>query len=281
VSSAAATIRLGLIGDNIAASQAPRLHEVAGRLAGIPVSYERLVPKDLGKTFEEVFDTARREGFRGLNVTYPYKERVVPLLTVPDRQVAALGAVNTVLFASDGPIGYNTDRSGFVAGYRHTFGDRAPGPVCMVGAGGVGKAVAFGLLALGLGDLVLVERDLPKAEALAAALRAAAPGLNVRVTGNVADGCAGAEGLINCTPVGMSGYDGTPVPHRLMQGASWAFDAVYTPVETRFLADAAAGGLAVMSGWELWFYQGQHAVAIFLGRDIAEGLLRRALTEEP
>ena len=180
------TVRLGLIGDNIARSQSPRLHELAGRLTGIPVSYERLIPKERGEDFEAVFASAREAGFRGLNITYPYKERVVPLLTVPDPEVAVLGAVNTVVFApTTGPLGYNTDWSGFIAGYRRAFGDRPPGPVAMVGAGGVGKAVAFGLLSLGLERLTIVERDLPKAEALAEALKTAAPALDVRVTGDV------------------------------------------------------------------------------------------------
>ena len=149
----------------------------------------------------------------------------------------------------------------------------------MIGAGGVGKAVAFGLIELGLEELALVERDLPKAEALAAALTAAAPGLAVAVTGDVAGGTDGAVGLINCTPVGMVGYDGTPVPRALMRDAEWAFDAVYTPVDTQFLRDAAAEGLKVMSGYELYFYQGLHAFEIFHGQPIDEGLLRAALEE--
>src|SRR5690606_23807763 len=144
------TVLLGLIGDNIARSQAPRLHEEAGRMLGVPVSYERLVPREMGRAFEAVFAFARDRGFRGLNITYPYKERVVPLVSIADARVAALGAVNTVLFTPDGPQGHNTDWSGFIAAYRHVLGDRAPGPVCMVGAGGVGKAVAYGLLSLGL-----------------------------------------------------------------------------------------------------------------------------------
>lgn len=274
------TVRLGLIGDNIARSQSPKLHELAGRLLGIPVTYERLIPKDLGQDFETVFENARRGGFRGLNITYPYKEHVTRFVTVPDPQVAVLGAVNTVLFTAEGPQGFNTDWSGFTAAYRHALGDRAPGPVCMVGAGGVGKAVAFALLSLGLEDLTLVERDLPKAEALAKALKDAAPGLRTRVTGNVTEGTAGAAGLINCTPVGMVGYEGTPVSRALMKGATWAFDAVYTPADTRFLTDAAVEGLTVLSGWELYFYQGQHAFMIFHGRPIDESLLRRALAEE-
>lgn len=271
------TVRLGLIGDNIAQSQAPRLHELAGRMLDIPVTYQRLVPREIGQDFEGVFATARDRGFRGLNITYPYKERVVPLVAIPDPQVAALGAVNTVRFGPDGPQGYNTDWSGFIAACRRVLGDRPPGPVCMVGAGGVGKAVAFGLLSLGLEELAIVERDLPKARALAEALQAAAPGLRVRVSGDVAEGAEGAAGMVNCTPVGMVGYEGTPVPRPLLRGRGWAFDAVYTPVETQFLKDAAAEGLTIVSGWELYFYQGLHAVSIFHGRPVEEEPLRRAL----
>ena len=110
------TVRLGLIGDNIAASQSPRLHELAGRLTGADVTYQRLIPRERGQEFEQVFEAARDGGFRGLNITYPYKERVVSLVSIPDPHVAALGACNTVLFTADGPQGYNTDGSGCMAG---------------------------------------------------------------------------------------------------------------------------------------------------------------------
>ncbi len=159
------------------------------------------------------------------------------------------------------------------------FGDRPPGVVCMIGAGGVGKAVAFGLLDLGMRELRIVERDLPKAEDLARALRHARPDLRVTVTGDAVEGAAGAAGLINCTPVGMVGYGGTPLERPLMAGAVWAFDAVYTPVETPFLRDAEAEGLRIISGYELYFYQGFHAIEIFHGVSLDEAVLRDALKE--
>jgi shikimate dehydrogenase len=272
-------LQLGLIGDNISRSKAPLLHQLAGKLMGLQVRYDRLIPKDLGREFDGVFEDCVRKGYRGINITYPYKERVVPKVRIDDPLVRALAAVNTVVFASDGPTGHNTDYSGFMAAYRASAGDAAPGPVCMIGAGGVGKAVAFALLGLGLRELRLVERDLPKAEALAAALRAEDRTLDVTVTADPAEAAAGTYGLINCTPVGMVGYGGTPMPRELMAGASWAFDAVYTPIDTQFLVDAKAEGLTIISGYELFFYQGLHAWEIFSGRPIDEASLRRALSE--
>jgi shikimate dehydrogenase len=270
-------LRLGLIGDNIAASQAPRLHRLAGRLTGVHVTYELLIPHRLGLDFDATFARCAAGGYRGINVTLPYKERVVAKVRIDDPLTRAIGAVNTVLFEPGGPTGHNTDYSGFVAGYRHVRGDRPPGPVCMIGAGGVGKAVAFGLIALRLEDIRLVERDLPKAEALAQALRAARPGLRVTVTDDVARAADGAAGLVNCTPVGMVGYGGTPLPKPLMAGAGWAFDAVYTPLDTPFLTDAADRGLTVVSGYELFFHQGVDAFRLFSGRAVDEAALRAAL----
>ena len=270
---------LGLIGDNIKRSKAPVLHRLAGQLSGLDVQYDRLIPKDMEMDFDAVFERCRTGGYRGLNITYPYKEKVVPKLRIDDPLIAALGACNTVIFGEDGPTGHNTDYSGFVAAYRSVLDERAPGPVCMIGAGGVGKAVAFGLIKLGLQELRLVERDLPKADALAESLIKARPGLEISVTDDPAVGAGGASGLINCTPVGMVGYGGTPLPRELMTGAAWVFDAVYTPVETPFLVDAAAEGLEIISGYELFFHQGVDAWDFFAGRPVDQAALRQALID--
>jgi shikimate dehydrogenase len=256
-------LQLGLIGDNIAASRSPLLHVLAGRQAGRDVRYDRLVPREMGRDFDGTFAHARASGFRGVNVTYPYKERVVAHVTIPDALVRAIGAVNTVIFTPQGPMGYNTDYSGFMAAYRGLRGQTPPGAVLMIGTGGVGRAVAFGLVALGAAELRLVDRDRAKAEALASDLAAAAPGLQVLVTDTAEEGAQGAQGLVNCTPVGMVGYGGTPLARAAMAGAKWAFDAVYTPADTQFLADASAEGAAILSGWELFFWQGVHAWDLF------------------
>ena len=271
------TILLGLIGDNIAASQSPRLHRLAGAQNGRRVRYDSLIPRLEGLDFCALFARCAAGGYRGINVTYPYKEVVAGRLRIDDPLVAAIGACNTVLFRDGPPRGFNTDYSGFVAAYRRVRGDAAPGPVLMIGAGGVGRAVAFGLIALGATQIRLADRDPARADALAMALRAARPGLSV-VTGTDAAALAvGVAGMINCTPVGMVGHDGTPLDGALMAGADWAFDAVYTPVDTQFLRDAQVAGLDIISGYELFIGQGVDAWAIFTGLPLDQDRLRADL----
>lgn len=270
-------LHLGLIGDNIARSRSPLLHRLAGEQNGMTVQYDRLIPRDLGQEFDAVFDQCPGLGFRGINVTYPYKERAAAKVTVDDPLVRAIGAVNTVLFEADVPQGYNTDYTGFMAAYRAARSD-APGICCLIGTGGVGRALAFGLVALGATEIRLVDRDMTKAEALASDLRAVAGATRVTTFTDAAEAARGAQGLLNGTPVGMVGYDGTPLPAAAMQGAGWAFDAVYTPVDTQFLTDAETQGLNIISGYELFFWQGVHAWEHFSGgKPLDRVALRHAL----
>ncbi len=272
-------IRLGLIGDNIARSRSPLLHVEAGRLCDLAVSYERLVPADMALSFEAVFERCRHDGFHGINVTYPYKEQVVPLVRIDAPEVSRIGACNTVLFSGGRAEGFNTDYSGFVAAYRNVFAGRNPGTVAMAGAGGVGKAIAFALAALRCPRLRLYDPHATRATALARSIGAADTGMAVEVCGSIGEAADGAGGLVNCTPLGMAGQPGTAVPAALMEGATWAFDAVYTPVETEFLRDARAADLEVMSGYELYFHQGVDAFRLFTGRDIDQAALRGVLAE--
>jgi shikimate dehydrogenase len=276
-------VRLGLIGDNILASKAPVLHRLAGDLSGLDITYETLIPRKLGMSFDETFEYCRANGYRGVNVTYPYKEVVTAKVTIDDPFVRGIGAANTVIFEADGPKGFNTDYSGFISGFRNVMAEEPAGRVLMIGAGGVGKAIAFALLKLGLEGLVILDLDMAKAEALADGLRRTAPGIDISVATDAAMAAEGADGLINCTPVGMmggmTGHEGTPLAAKYMQGAKWAFDAVYTPVDTRFLADAAAEGLVAISGYELFFYQGVDAWRFFVGTPLDLGELRRLLIE--
>ena len=269
-------IRLGLIGDNIAASRAPDLHHAAARICGIDVAYERLVPRDLGLTFDAVIDQAKVRGFRGLNITHPYKERILPFVTIEDTLLRAIGACNTVLF-DERTIGLNTDYTGFVAAFRGCFSDMSPGVVAMAGSGGAGKAIGFALAGLGVSSLRLFDLDERKSHALAEALQRHRQGMTVHVTHTIQQACQDADGLINCTPLGMVGYGGNAFEGIAFAGRKWVCDAVYTPLETTFLKQNKAAGVAILSGYDLFLYQGIHAFKWFTGLHVDATALRQAL----
>lgn len=274
------TLRLGLIGDNIAASQSPGLHRIAGRLCGIDATYQRMVPRELSMDFGAVLRHAQDTGFRGVNVTYPYKERAATLVSTLDPEARMIGSVNTILFEADGPHGYNTDFTGFKRAYRAVRGAKPPGTVCLIGAGGVGKAVAFGLAALGAEAIRIVDTDPAKASRLAEAVAHAGAGAEITAVEDGIEASIGAEGLVNCTPLGMTGIAGTPLPASAIKAALWAFDAVYTPQRTQFLEEAERAGLEILSGYELFLAQGVDAWQLFSGTPVDACALRAALAGE-
>jgi shikimate dehydrogenase len=149
----------------------------------------------------------------------------------------------------------------------------------MAGAGGVGKAIAFALVALGASEIRLCDADRGKAEALAAALAPRAQGTRITLCDTMADAAVHADGIVNATPLGMTGVGGNAIPDVALDGAGWAFDAVYTPQWTEFLTGAREARLDVLSGYELFLFQGIDAFRIFTGHDVDADALRRELAD--
>ena len=132
-----------------------------------------------------LLDGVRRLGFAGVNVTFPYKESVVPLLDELSPRARAIGAVNTVVVRDGRLIGYNTDTTGFERAIANLVGASNRGPVALIGAGGVGKAIAFALAKLGVTELSIFDTDRAKAEALSSQLQG-------RLKTRIAEDVAGA-----------------------------------------------------------------------------------------
>jgi shikimate dehydrogenase len=129
--------------------------------------------------------------------------------------------------------------------------------------------------------LRLVDLDKTKADALADALHPLAGRTRIETGTDAVALAKGADGIVNCTPLGMVGIGGTPLPASALAGAKWCFDAVYTPVETTFLRDAADAGLKIISGYELFFGQGIDAWQIFTRQPLDHDALRQAISDEP
>lgn len=271
-----AAIELGLVGCGITRSQAPRLHEIAASLCGLDLAYRLFDLSEHGATpFEDKIRELEGRGLRGVNVTHPFKERAATLVDVPDAGTRSIGAVNTVRFSD--LTGHNTDYSGFMKAFRNQFGAASPGSVLLAGAGGVGHAVAFALATIDHDvKLRIVDIDEAKAQALASELRDLSVDCTAHATDHMPE-LADVDGLVNCTPLGMHQYPGNAFPDTLVGGQGWAFDAVYTPIETPFVQRARAQGLEVLTGYELFFYQGVDAFEIFTGTQPDPVALRQRL----
>ncbi|GGO85896.1 shikimate dehydrogenase [Marinobacterium nitratireducens] len=258
-------IKLGLIGQSIQQSRAPSLHRMLGEIYDLPLSYELHEPADASpKAFAETLAQLREQGYRGTNVTFPYKQIAVAHASTVNGAVSMVGSTNTLAF--DGSVSaFNTDYTGFIRGYRGRVGDLPAGSVLLVGAGGVGRAIAFALFELGASEVKIFDLDQGSAQSLADALTAT--GFNASAVDRAGFEAAArvADGLVNCTPVGHYKTPGSPVPADLIGGQRWAFDAVYTPLDTEFLIRAHAQGLRIVSGFDLFIYQGLDAFEIFTG----------------
>lgn len=256
---------VGLLGANISQSLAPALHEDAAAAAGMVGHYHLMdVDGPRPRTLPELLAAVRTAGFAGVNVTFPFKEAVIPLLDAVSPEAAEIGAVNTVVFDPAGRCtGHNTDRSGFRAAFLAAFGaDAVRGKaVLQLGAGGAGRAVAFALRDLGVSSLRLYDRDTQRARNLCADL-----GGLCEVLDAPEPAAASVAGIVNATPIGMTGHDGLPMTPEVVQAHQVVADVIYTPLETEFLKAAKAKGARTMGGAGMCVHQAVRAFELFTGR---------------
>jgi shikimate dehydrogenase len=253
----------GLIGAPIAQSASPAMHEQAADALGVRCHYQLIeVAGADAAGLRALLDGVRRLGFAGVNVTFPYKEAVVPLLDEISPVARAIGAVNTVVVRKGRLVGYNTDTTGFERATGDLITACDHGPVALIGAGGVGKAIAFALANLGITEISIFDADRSKAKQLAARLRDRQA---TRVADNVEDALRGAVGVVNATPVGMLPDRGMAISEALLHRGLWVADAVYTPLWTPLLTAAKAKGCSVMTGRELAIHQAADAFELFTG----------------
>jgi shikimate dehydrogenase len=253
----------GLIGAPIKHSASPAMHEAAAAAVGLRGHYQLIEVAGADRAqLRGLLEGVRHMGFAGVNVTYPYKEAVVEFLDELAPEAQAMGAVNTVVVRGNRLIGHNTDATGFARAAAPLVDASDRGPVALIGAGGVGKAIAFALVSLGVNELRIVDANSAKAETLAALLRHDA---TVSVTDNIEAALRGAVGLVNGTPVGMLPNRDSPVPEGLLHGGLWVADAIYSPLWTPLLNAAKARGARVMTGRELAIHQAADAFRLFTG----------------
>jgi shikimate dehydrogenase len=266
--SRAPAILAGLIGAGIQASRTPALHEHEGDAQGLRYLY-RLIDLDSlhldSSALPDLLLAAERMNYTGLNITFPCKQAIIPLLDELSAEARGIGAVNTVVWQDGKRVGHNTDCLGFAEGFRRGLPDVARERVVQMGAGGAGAAVAHALLSEGVQLLSIFDVDSDRAQSLADNLNQhfgagrAVAGHDLPATLKQADG------LVNTTPMGMAKLPGTPVPVELLRAELWVAEIVYFPLETELLRNARALGCRTLDGGNMAVFQAVKAFELFSG----------------
>ena len=258
----------GLIGAGIQASRTPALHEHEGDAQGMRYLY-RLIDLDQlqldSGALPDLLLAAERMNFTGLNITFPCKQTIIPLLDELSPEARGIGAVNTVVLKEGKRIGHNTDCLGFAEGFRRGLPGVGVARVVQMGAGGAGAAVAHALLSEGTQLLSIFDVEIRRAQALADNLNQHF-GAGRAVAGQDLPGAlAVADGLVNTTPMGMKKLPGTPVPVQLLRRELWVAEIVYFPLETELLRQARALGCRTLDGGNMAVFQAVKAFELFSG----------------
>ena len=281
-------IRLGVFGDPIAHSLSPEMQNAALRACEINAQYARfhIRPSELRSALRFF----RNLDFAGVNLTVPHKIAGFGQIDEADESASRIGAVNTIRVRNKKLVGSNTDGEGFVRAVRSEFSvDLRDLRVLIIGAGGgTGRAIAWQCALENCERLVLVNRTLEKANALAERLRSFF--MEARVLGPAArlEAVAWEESLmrtqladidliVNATPLGMNQSDPAPIPGRLVAPHHMVFDCIYGPSKTALLRAAEQAGARSANGISMLLYQGALSFSIWFDREPPIDAMRKAL----
>lgn len=272
----AATRCYGVIGKPISHSRSPLIHNAALAGAGKDAVYVPLLVDDLPAFLGS--SMVDQLGFDGFSVTIPHKETALKCCKEVDPVAAQIGAVNTLVrMPGGGWKGYNTDWLAAIDTIEQGLGGagKLKGlSALVVGAGGAGRALAFGAKSRGAAVLV-TNRNFERAQALAEEVGGEAVPWE-----DLQEGRSRADVLINTTALGMAPEaDTTPAPAAALKagGFKLVFDAVYTPLETKLLREAKAAGAVTVSGLGMFVGQAEEQYRLFTGGAPPAGTMRETL----
>ena len=272
--------RVVLIGHPVAHSLSGPMLQAAFDDRGIDARHELLdvtVPHLAG-----VIEGLRGSDFLGAQVTIPHKERVVPLLDRLTEEAHATGAVNTITKEGKRLVGHNTDVAGFRVALDRLVGrQKMPKQAVVLGAGGGGRAVAYGLITEGFTRIVVFNRHLHRAEALVKHFTKSAAHMELRAmpwhVSIIESELARTRILINATSIGLHG-DVSPLPADVIPAGLLVLDLIYNPPQTRLLREAvAAGADATSNGVVMLLHQGTAQFELWTGQPAPLDLMRERL----
>ncbi len=266
----------GIFGDPIGHSLSPVIHNAAFEALNLPYRYVPFhVPS--GRLKEAVAGVPAL-GIRGVNVTIPHKETIIPFLTALSDEARKIGAVNTVEVVEQTLIGHNTDGRGFLKSLSEVGVNPDGMRVILLGAGGAARGVAVSLLNANISELYIVARSTERRLALHNDLCTLFP--NKKILGpplNKHNAPDAPTLLINATPLGMNPGDPLPYPPRQFYPNWVVSDLVYRPLKTPFLIAAEAAGMKVVPGIGMLLHQAAFSFEIFTKQKAPIEAMRTAI----
>lgn len=274
------TRNLGVIGDPIIHSLSPVMQNCAISELGLDYVYIAMQVKC--DALASAVRGLRDLNFRGFNVTIPHKTNIIPLLDEVDEDARAIGAVNTVVNSEGRLLGYNTDVCGFVGALKHHGFSIDGKHVVLMGAGGAARAVVWGLIKNHAAEITMGVRNPRKALALVEYFRKY---MDIQLfdwnAPEFSEKLLSADLLVNSTPLGM--YPNLaampPVAWEQLNPAAFVYDIIYTPAQTSFLQQAAAGGHPTLNGEEMLVGQGAAAFQLWTSKIANQDTMLSALRE--
>ncbi|MGR3765110.1 shikimate dehydrogenase [Rossellomorea sp. NS-SX7] len=254
----------GVIGDPIAHSMSPVMHNAAFRDARIQAAYGRLHVSPEG--LQDAIKGIRALGLRGINVTVPHKTAVMPLLDEIDPLASSIGAVNTIVNREGKLIGYNTDGLGYVEGLKkHIKGGLSSKEVLIIGAGGAAKAIYYTLASLGVKKIDLTNRSEGKAIDLIASCPMDIESHYYKLP-QAELNLHHYDVVIQTTSIGMfPKVEESPLRVGMVKEGAVFSDIIYNPLQTSFLKQAEQKGAVIQNGIDMFIYQGALAFEKWTG----------------
>ena len=273
--------RYGLIGFPVKHSYSAVMHNAAFKELGIDAHYDLFEVKP--ENLEEQFKRLIEQGVCGFNVTIPYKEKIINLLSSLNEEAKLIGAVNTIEVNEDKTTrGFNTDGLGFITHLKEVVGfNLSDKKISILGAGGAAKAVSIQLARSKAKSITLFDIDQQKAKDLATKLKANFSDCDIHL---VSDANALLRGnpdfLVNATPVGMHNTEALVFNPEYLHPKLVVYDLIYNPAQTLLLREARRKGCAgVFNGLGMLLYQGVLSFKIWLDVEPSVEVMEQALRE--
>ncbi len=269
----------GVLGYPVKHSLSPLMHNAAFCALDINAEYKafEVAPEEI----EGFLKDLDKSGICGLNITVPYKEKVLNYVEL-DRQsfyLKQVRAVNTMVKKNNSWKGFNTDIPGFEKHLKENF-EPANKKAAIIGAGGAARAVSYVLAKLGAAETAVFDIDKTKARNLSDMIKSLFPDFQMSIATGIRDlEIRDKALLVNATPVGLKGSDPCLIEEKMLHKGLFVYDLIYNPAETKLLSMAKKVGAKTANGLGMLLYQGALSFGHFTGVSAPIQIMSRALNE--